>query len=77
MAERKFATCPTCQQCGHFEWLGEQRWPVDVARKLGLPAVITLWSCPSCMTTVSDTDLLPARAGKNYTTALEANSRNP
>ena len=77
MAEHKFATCPTCQQCGQFEWLGEQRWPEEVARKLGLPSVITLWSCPSCMTTISDSDLLPPHVGKNYSAALEANARKP
>src|SRR5262245_56823095 len=77
MAERKFATCPTCQQCGQFDWLGEQRWPEEVARRLGLPSVITLWSCPSCMTTISDGDLLPPQLGKNYTPALEASIRKP
>jgi hypothetical protein len=42
-----------------FTFLGEQTWPPEVAEKLGLPAIITLWSCPHCLTTVSEPDLLP------------------
>ncbi len=46
--------------CGvEFILLGEQTWPAEVAEKFGLPATITLWSCPNCLTTVSEPDLLP------------------
>src|SRR5438067_2716976 len=61
--ERISATCPTCKRRGEFEYLGEQHWPTEVARKLGLPEVIALWSCPCCFTTISESELLPARNG--------------
>ncbi len=63
MVKRILATCPTCKGRGEFEYLGEQHWPPEVARRLGLPEVITLWSCSCCMTTISETELLPARIG--------------
>jgi hypothetical protein len=56
---KRLATCPTCKRSGEFDFLGEQRWPPQVAQRLGLPAVIALWSCPHCATTVSEPDLLP------------------
>ncbi len=59
MAQRRLATCPTCGCGGEFELLGEQNWPPEIAQKLGLPATIRLWSCPCCMTTVSEPELLP------------------
>ncbi len=59
MATRRLATCPTCMSSVEFILLGEQKWPAEVAEKLGLPATITLWSCPHCLTTVSEPDLLP------------------
>ena len=63
MAEHRIATCPTCQHTVEFEYLGEQHWPPELARKLGLPATIVLWSCSNCHTTISEPDLLPARSG--------------
>jgi len=65
MAERRGATCPICNCRGDFFYLGEQRWPLELARRMEVPAVIGLWSCPNCMTTVSEPDLLPARVGVN------------
>jgi hypothetical protein len=59
LATRRLATCPTCMSSVEFILLGEQTWPAEVAEKLGLPATITLWSCPHCLTTVSEPDLLP------------------
>jgi hypothetical protein len=56
---KRLATCPTCKRSGEFDYLGEQRWPPQVAQRLGLPSVINLWSCPHCATTVSEPDLLP------------------
>jgi hypothetical protein len=61
----KLAMCPTCNYNGEFELLGEQHWPPEVAQRLGLPAVIKLWSCPHCMTTVSEPDLLPHQPPRN------------
>ena len=65
MVEKKIATCPTCNQTSEFDYLGKQHWPPELARKLGLPEVIELWSCGYCHTTVSEPDLLPARSGLN------------
>jgi hypothetical protein len=62
MAQKRLAMCPTCKQSGEFEYLGEQRWPPEIAHKLGLPETIVLWSCPWCHTTVSEPDLLPVRS---------------
>jgi len=62
------ATCPTCRCRGEFEYLGEQHWPEEIAAKFNLPAVILLWSCPCCHTTVSESELLPARDGVPGTT---------
>ncbi|MEP7286584.1 MAG: hypothetical protein ABI947_12550 [Chloroflexota bacterium] len=62
MLETRVATCPTCKQTGKFEYLGEQHWPPDVAKALNLPTTIILWSCSRCHTTISEMDLLPARA---------------
>jgi hypothetical protein len=62
MSMRKLAMCPTCNFRGEFELLGEQHWPPEVAGKLGLPPVIRLWSCPHCMSTISEPDLLPFQA---------------
>jgi len=61
MTAHRLATCPTCNHSGEFELLGVQKWPPQVAEKLGLPSEIPLWSCPHCLTTISDPDLLPYR----------------
>jgi hypothetical protein len=54
LATKRMAICPTCQTLGEFEWIGEQQWPEEVAQRLRLPAIIGLWSCPHCKTTVSE-----------------------
>ncbi|MCC7206782.1 MAG: hypothetical protein IT323_05720 [Anaerolineae bacterium] len=69
MERRKLAMCPSCRCTGEFEFLGEQRWPRDIAALAHLPAVINLWGCPHCHSTISETDLLllsgaPAPASK-------------
>jgi hypothetical protein len=61
VVKRQTATCPTCKRTGEFEYLGEQHWPPELTRKLGLPSTIILWSCPACQTTISETDLFPNR----------------
>lgn len=58
LTKQILAICPSCHCEGYFVWLGEQRWPEAVARRLGVPSVITLWSCPHCSTTVSETALI-------------------
>jgi len=61
MEQTRQATCPNCRQTGDFRFSGEQQWPRDVAAVLGLPAVIPLWTCPHCRTTVSELELLPVK----------------
>lgn len=51
------AGCPTCETDSIFEYRGTQTFPDVVAEKLGLPAVIHLWSCGNCHTTISHVDL--------------------
>src|ERR1041385_6216638 len=70
VVKRHLATCPTCRHRGEFTYLGDQCWPPEIARKLGLPEIIVLWSCPCCQTTVSDPDLLPARMGSECQLSL-------
>jgi hypothetical protein len=60
MPRTKWATCPTCHRSGPFKDNGKQRWPRAVAAAHGLPAVITLWTCPYCRTTLCKTELLPS-----------------
>lgn len=55
------ARCPSCQQHARFTFNGNQQWPPEVARKLGLPAVIGLWTCAACHSTISENALRPAR----------------
>lgn len=47
--------CPTCEQETEFTFLGEQRWPPQVAARLGLAPVVKLWSCCCCNTTLTET----------------------
>ncbi len=64
MSQSVEARCPSCQQHAHFTFNGNQNWPPEVARKLGLPAVIGLWTCSACHSTISETALWPARRGR-------------
>ncbi len=71
MTKYILAICPSCQRRGRFVWLGEQRWPEAVAHKLGVPSVVTLWSCPHCHTTVSQTALIdPVDLSEEHADAL-------
>lgn len=54
------AICPTCHRKGAFTFSGTQQWPEVVASSVGMPRVLTLWTCPHCHTTLSDLELLPA-----------------
>ncbi len=56
----RYALCPTCWYAGHFQYSGQQRWPPTVARLHGLPAVMNLWTCPNCHSTLSEAALLVA-----------------
>jgi hypothetical protein len=58
LTKRILATCPSCRRQGYFVWLGDQCWPEPVARRLGVPSVMSLWSCPHCSTTVSELALI-------------------
>lgn len=59
MSQYLEARCPGCHQYARFTFNGNQHWPAEVARKLGLPAVIGLWTCSACHTTVSELTLKP------------------
>jgi transcription elongation factor Elf1 len=47
------AQCPSCAAETVFTCIGEQRWPEDVARAAGMKAVVTLWRCTVCHTTIT------------------------
>lgn len=49
--------CTSCQDRATFVYRGKQTFPQAVADQLGLPAVIHLWSCGSCHSTISHVDL--------------------
>jgi hypothetical protein len=51
------AICPSCKQHTTFQFAGEQRIPQNIAEKLQIPAVIPLWSCDSCRTTLSEEEI--------------------
>jgi len=46
--------CPSCQKISSFVYIGQQKWPEKVARKMGVPQLIRLYVCQSCKTTVSE-----------------------
>lgn len=49
--------CTSCEQAATFQYRGDQTFPQAVADQLGLPAVIHLWSCGHCHSTISHVDL--------------------
>jgi ribosomal protein L37AE/L43A len=56
--QQQQAYCPACSQRTHFEQVGVQQWPPDIAAAAGLPAVMPLWTCRQCHTTISEPDLM-------------------
>lgn len=59
MPQTRQATCPACQRRRAFTFSGSQRWPEAVAAQHDLPAVIRLWTCTTCHTTLSEQELEP------------------
>jgi len=59
MDEFKRALCPACHQAVEFEHIGTQTWPESVAQSLGLSPQISLYTCPTCHTTLSEPELIP------------------
>lgn len=51
------ACCPTCAHKVHFQWIGSQDWPPEVARAAGLPPRVHLYRCSHCQTTLSHVQL--------------------
>ncbi len=49
-------TCPTCHTQSVFTHLGQQTWPKAVAQSLNIPAIVDLWRCGNCETTITFTD---------------------
>jgi len=45
--------CPTCKGRTGFKFLGEQRWPERLVKKMGVGPVVTLWRCQDCDTTIT------------------------
>ncbi|MBZ0295653.1 MAG: hypothetical protein K8L99_24055 [Anaerolineae bacterium] len=54
----RIAYCPSCGKRSAFSYSGTQRWPERVARAAGLKAVITLWNCENCHSTISEQNLI-------------------
>jgi len=52
------AECPSCGEYTAFSFLKDQRWPPEIAEMLALPSVIALWTCASCHSTISETELI-------------------
>ena len=52
------ATCPTCGETTTFRYVGDQRWPETVAEAAGMPAIVRLWMCNRCSTTLVENDML-------------------
>lgn len=49
----RFSFCASCRTRRRFQYVGEQRWPERVAKVTGLPAVVQLWQCCTCRTSVT------------------------
>lgn len=49
--------CPTCGKMSEFHYLGEQEWSPAVAKRLGIPEIVHLYSCEHCHTTLTHLDL--------------------
>jgi hypothetical protein len=47
------AQCSSCTAETVFVYIGEQHWPEDVARAAGMKAVVSLWRCTECQTTIT------------------------
>jgi hypothetical protein len=52
-----FTHCPSCQKKGWFVFRGVQRWSEPVAAACGLPAAMRLWTCESCLSTLTEANL--------------------
>lgn len=46
--------CPSCDYIGDFKYIGSQKWPDDVAARLGISETIALYQCENCLTTISE-----------------------
>jgi DNA-directed RNA polymerase subunit RPC12/RpoP len=51
--------CPACGQTVKFTLLGEQIWPPNVAKRLGIPEKTLLYICANCQSTISESAILP------------------
>jgi len=54
--------CPSCHHHVTFALIGVQTWPLKVVARTNLPPQIGLYSCPHCITSVSETTLLSAQS---------------
>jgi hypothetical protein len=51
------ASCPSCGKEAKFHYIGEQKWPVRIARAAGFPPILKLWLCSQCESTISEPSL--------------------
>ena len=49
--------CPTCGEYSEFKHIGKQKWSEAIAKKLGIPTIINLYTCEHCQTTLTDIQL--------------------
>lgn len=49
--------CPTCGKASRFEFIGQQKWPDAVAKRLNIPTIVNLYDCQQCHTTLTDIQL--------------------
>lgn len=45
--------CHSCRREARLVYIGEQTWPLQVANRMGIRPVVTLWRCTICQTTIT------------------------
>jgi hypothetical protein len=46
--------CPSCGYVGIFHHIGNQKWPQEVAERMGVDKSVELYQCAHCLTTISE-----------------------
>jgi hypothetical protein len=57
LTTRRMAGCPSCGTRTEFSYGGEQTWPPEVAKRVGVPETVKLWHCAKCRSTFCETSL--------------------
>lgn len=50
----RHGACPSCGQNVDFQYVGQQNWPLSLARKRGINPVTQLYCCPQCESSFSE-----------------------